>query len=270
LVGDEPGNQIYAASPGWDIDPDAVGFPILKNGSVVMLDNSILVAAHPDDEALWFSSILDSVKEVLICISHVASRPDWTEQRCKCIVSHPIKNLSCLAIQSSEAFDGVNWNSPIITKYGLLISKPGFSDDRYKQSYEQLKKRLEQRLLGYTNIITHNPWGEYGHLEHVQVYRVTKELQAKFGFNIWFSNYCSNRSYPLYLKYASSLDSDFLSLPTNKSLGLELMNLYKKYDCWTWHTDYEWFDRECFASDPICPKLRLQPRTHFPLNIVNI
>jgi len=36
-------------------------------------DSSILVVAHPDDEVLWFSSVLERVQETIICFLEV----DW-------------------------------------------------------------------------------------------------------------------------------------------------------------------------------------------------
>ncbi len=49
----------------------------------------------------------------------------------------------------------------------------------YKENYYKLKNHLKKKLMGYVNIFTHNPWGEYGSEEHIQVYKVVKELQEE-------------------------------------------------------------------------------------------
>ena len=54
-----------------------------------------------------------------------------------------------------------------------------------------LKDLLRARLGDCRNVITHNPWGEYGHEDHVQVFRAVTALQAELGFAVWVSGYCA-------------------------------------------------------------------------------
>ena len=48
-----------------------------------ILAKSILVVAHPDDEVLWFSSILDKVDRIIICFLECESNSQWTIGRKK-------------------------------------------------------------------------------------------------------------------------------------------------------------------------------------------
>lgn len=217
-----------------------------------MFEKSIIVTGHPDDEILWFSSILDKVCETILCFSYCKSQPQWGIGRQKSLLEHPVKNISCLGIGESETFNDGNWHKPLITGFGLKIfnkRRNVISAELYKENYYKIKQYLEKKLIGYHNIFTHNPWGEYGHEEHVQIYRVVKELQKEMRFNLWFSNYCSNKSYNLMLNYISGFNSEYVTLEINKILANKIKDLYKKHECWTWYADWEWFNEESFMKD---------------------
>ena len=233
-----------------------------------MFERSILVSAHPDDEILWFSSILDKVDEVVICYLDSRSMPDWAGGRKRSLSEHPIKDIRCLGMDESEVFKGANWQNPVITKYGIEIMNRNMPDGKYKENYHILKKHLTGILAEFKNVITHNPWGEYGNEEHIQLYRVIKELQGDMNFNLWFSNYCSNISLNLMLRYISGFDSDYLTLKTNETIGNQAMDIYKKYNCWTWYDDWEWFHEESFMKDRHRGEAVKAYGHIFPLNMV--
>jgi GlcNAc-PI de-N-acetylase len=239
-------------------------------------DSSILVVAHPDDEVLWFSSILEHVQETIICFLDVDSRPDWSEGRRASLASFPLANVISLGLKESEAFNGANWLSPVCTDYGLKVTKndhtmPGFSETRYLANYESLRQTLSARLKNCRNVFTHNPWGEYGHEEHVQVYRVVSELQREYGFRLWFSNYCSNKSHNLMLRSLSGFRSDYVTLETKPELARKVEELYRRNNCWTWpFDDYRWFTHDCFIEDKGLPGMESKSGHLFPLNYLKI
>jgi LmbE family N-acetylglucosaminyl deacetylase len=216
-----------------------------------MFRQAALVVAHPDDEALWFSSILEKMEEIVICFMDVVSRPDWSEGRRRCSAFYPLQNATFLGLQESEVFSGADWLAPVPTHYGLEVSKknnsfPGFSAKRYRKNYEEIRGLLSMRLRSRRNVFTHNPWGDYGNEEHVQVFRAIQDLQREFGFNLWFSNYCSSKSYNLMLQYVSGFDSNYVTIETDRKLGKSLKQLYQRNQCWTWYDSYTWFTHECF------------------------
>lgn len=231
---------------------------------------SILVSAHPDDEVLWFGSILDKVDEVVICFLGITSEPNRRIERQKSLLEYPMKKISCFDIDQSETFYGVDWQNPLITKYGIDISNKKYSDKRYKENYYKLKGQLEEKLAGYRNVFTHNPWGEYGSDEHIQVYRVIKALQEKMKFNLWFSNACSNKSFKLMLDYIQGVDLEYVSFKTNTVLANDIKNLYRKNNCWTWYDNWEWFDEETFLRDKGSSAENAGYGRHFPLNLIKV
>ena len=240
-----------------------------------MFETAALVVAHPDDEALWFSSILERVDDIIICFMDIESRPDWSEGRRRCSTSYPLRKGTFLCQKESEVFNGADWMAPVLTDYGLEVSKrkdsfPGFSAKRYKNNYVELRQKLWTRLQHCRNVFTHNPWGEYGHEEHVQVFRIIQELQREFSFNLWFSNYCSNKSHNLMLQYISGYDSSYVTIECNRELGKSLMLLYKRNNCWTWFENYTWFTQECFM---LSKKEEVDKNINghiFPLNFIKV
>lgn len=216
---------------------------------VGMLQQSVVVAAHPDDEVLWFSSTLAHVDQIILCFSGVGYRPDWTAGRRESLAEYPLDHMVCLDLDESEAFRGVDWSNPVITDYGLLISRRAVSGLTYKRNFERLRNKLRSLLAGCRNVVTHNPWGEYGHVEHVQVYRAIKSLQDELAFEIWYPNYCSNKSLVLMQLSMPRLGNVTQTLPTNKTLAQSIADIYKKNNCWTWYDDHEWCEEETFIRD---------------------
>lgn len=235
-----------------------------------ILQNSILIAAHPDDEILWFSSILDKVDRIIICFLECESNAQWTIGRKKSLTEHPIQNTSSLDIDESEVFSDANFRAPVVTKYGIEITDKQISDRKYIQNFYKLKKELKTKLIDYDNVFTHNPWGEYGNEEHIQIYRVIRNLKKELGFTLWFPNYSSNKSYKLMLKHISNANLEYVTLKTNKKLSDHIKRIYIKNGCWTWYDDWKWFDEESFIKDNQ-PENDVCKYGHmFPLNLMNV
>lgn len=235
-----------------------------------MFKNSILVTAHQDDEILWFSSILNKVDEIVFCFLDVKSKPRLTLARSQSLSEYPMKNISCLNLEDADVFNGANWDNPMTTQYGIEISRGGFSDKTYKENYHSLIRVLEQKLSGYQNVFTHSPWGEYGNEKHVQIYSVVKRLQEKMNFNLWFPNYCSNKSFNLFTKCMSDIDSKFKTMKTNRPLAQEIESLYKKNGCWTWYDDWKWLNEESFIMYKRPDERNKINGRILPINMINV
>ncbi len=236
---------------------------------MINFENSIIVSAHPDDEILWFSSIIERVNKILFCYLDCKSNPSWGEGRRRSLSEYPMKGISCLDIDEAEVFDAVNWYNPLPSKFGMKIASQKISI-QYRINYYKLKKQLKKRLIGYSNVFTHNPWGEYGNEEHVQVYRVIRELQNTLKFHLWFPNYCSNKSINWMTKYIPTFNPKYVTLKTNKTLSKKIKKLYQKNGCWTWYTDWQWLEEETFIRDSENDDTKRNYGKIFPLNIINV
>jgi len=235
-----------------------------------ILKKSILVVAHPDDEILWFSSILDKVDRIIICFLECEFNSQWTIGRKKSLTEYPLSNVSCLCVREAGVFSENNFRDPRITKYGIEITDKRLSERIYIENFYELKKHLKNSLNNYCNVFTHNPWGEYGNEEHIQLYRVIRDLKDQLNFNLWFSNYTSNKSFEIMLKYISNIVSEYVTLKTNKILSDQIKGIYKRNGCWTWYDDWKWFDEESFIKDNQLENKTSNYGHMFPLNMINV
>ena len=233
---------------------------------------STLVVAHPDDEVLWFSSVAARAAKVVMCFFGGSG---LAHQRRLAIRDHPLGSIVPLGLQQSGAYVRSDWKRPVETDVGLNI----VHDDRVRRCYEEnfhaLIKLLGPELRDSKEVFTHNPWGEYGHEEHVQVYRAIRTLQDLFGFDLWVNNYCSIRSLSLLQEYLCGQYARYETNSIDSLFAERAKNVYLRHGAWTWPEDYEWFRDESFllnltkSSHPrntghLCPinMLRLVPKNH--------
>ena len=234
-----------------------------------MLERSALVVAHPDDEILWFSSVVKNVDHIVFCFLELEDDSAVSEGRRRALRDFPLQQISSLGIKEAGVFN--MRPQPTVTGLELCRAHSGSRQKSvYVQNFDELRQHLRQVLTGYQNVITHNPWGEYGHEEHVQVYRAVKDVQAQLGFDVWVSNYCSNRSFRLMESYITGFRSDYVTVPVNKEFATEVRDLYKRNGCWTWYDNFEWFNEESFIRDHGMVYSAAGYGHLFPLNIVRM
>jgi LmbE family N-acetylglucosaminyl deacetylase len=231
-------------------------------------EKSIVVVAHPDDEALWLSSVLGDVDRILFCYEECSAATGLGAGRRKALAEYPLDNAGSLGLAEAVSFNTADWNNPVETEYGLLLAKNVRANKRYQETFSALLRGLTPILGGFRHVFTHNPWGEYGHEDHVQVYRAVKALQSKLGFNLWFSNYCGQQAVPLMMRYVSGFSNDYMSRPTNPELAGRLRELYVRHGCWTWYDDYQWFKEEAVMPDRALPATGAAHGHIFPVNML--
>lgn len=258
------------------------------------LENSLIVGAHADDELLWFGSILPEADEAIVVFRDFWAHPDLGRRRMNALADHPHPRVTCLGISESGAYGCADWPDPVLDENGiafraveprrreatrlarLSMSKVSAIDparvalDSVVRSYaantQAIYQALKPRLRADMNVFTHNPWGEYGHEEHVQVFRVLDRLRQEIGFRLWMSNYCTERALPLAMRYFSKAPGPWIRLPVDKAFADKVADAYKRHDCWTWSDDWAWFDEECFMEAPRRAP-GVQSHAHlFPLN----
>jgi len=243
------------------------------------LAEATLVVAHPDDEILWFSSIVEQLGKIIICYLDVPEQDEWTKGRAEAARQFPLGNTEFLGLVESVAFKQANWADPLPSPFGLELDVsqrempplPGFSASRYRQNYLLLLERLRPLLSGSSRVFTHNPWGEYGHEEHVQVYRAVSELRRELNYEVWFDTYASDRSAVLMARSITRTQYQHVSLPTRPEVAARIEALYRRTDCWTWpYDDYRWFEYDTFACDPEELPMHQQAGSRLPVNFINV
>ena len=220
---------------------------------MVELENYAVVVAHPDDEILWFSSILENASKIIICFG-----PSENEQlnraRKKLKDSFPLKNVVWLEISEANCLLTGSWLAPENTKIGIGLTE---KNPKFESNFYELIARLEEELIGFDNVFTHNPWGEYGHEEHTQIFSAIKHLgiySQKTELKIFVTGYVSERS-QRYRGISKETVRNLHIFRVNTQLANELMCYYKKYNAWTWDNHYTWPSTEIFFELDLCQKL---------------
>lgn len=220
----------------------------------MLFATSALVVAHPDDEALWFSSVVGRVAKVLIAYETCDALPELGPARRAARAAYPLPSARFLALPEPCSLDGVDWARPTPTPFGVALDRPGAAaaETRYQAAFAALRSELARELTGVTRVFTHNPWGEYGHPDHVQISRVVSSLRAELGFAVWFSSYVAPRSLTLAQRYLPGLRRE-ASLATDRALAARLQAHYAAHACWTWHPDYVPPREEAFLAEAETP-----------------
>ena len=228
-------------TPSWDGGDD---------GMSVQQPLSAVVVAHPDDEALWLSSVVASVERIVFGFGDVWDKPQRSEGRRKAVAALPLRGIVNLAIGES----GVKWQSylakPQLTPWGVRILEPAVRE-RYQSNHAQLLEGLRPALAGCTDVYTHNPWGEYGHAEHIQVYSAVTALQEELGFTVWFSNYVGPRNWIFVRGLAQRLNwAQRRVVKPDIVTARALMRVYRHHGAWTWNSGHRWPAQEIMYSQP--------------------
>src|SRR5258708_239882 len=135
-----------------------------------------VVVAHPDDEALWLSSVVHSVERIVFGFGAVFDAPGRSRARRQAVAALPLRGIVNLEIPES----GVRWKSyqsqPELTLSGVRISESAVRE-RYESNYARLLEGLRASLSGCRDVYTHNPWGQHVHPPHIPPYTPTTPLQ---------------------------------------------------------------------------------------------
>jgi len=227
----------------------------------------VLVVAHPDDEALWFSSVLDRVGRIVVCFLAHSRFPELAEARRESLAKHPLADrIVSLEIEESRSFAKADWSDPVETDDGLELRADAAA--AYAESANALATALPPLLADATAVITHNPWGEYGHEDHVQVCRIATGEAVQRQIPVFYSNYASYRSLPLLRRYVGAGAGHYHVLPTAPALGESIAEIYRACGAWTWFDDYRWFGHDCYIEGPLTPGAGRDGGWVAPINLV--
>jgi len=220
-----------------------------------------VVVAHPDDEALWLSSVVASAERIVFGFGAVVDRPGRSEARRRAVAALPLNGIVNLNIPES----GVDWKAyqikPELTPLGVHIAEASVRE-RYAANYARLLDGLRASLTGCADVYTHNPWGEYGHPEHIQVYRAVTALQQELGFTVWFSNYVSARNLTFATGLAARLTwAERAMVRPDLGVARALMGVYRQCGAWTYPTAHRWPPDEVMYGQP--PSGSAHPRHPF-------
>lgn len=234
-------------------------------------EGALLVVAHPDDEILWFGSIAAEVDKIVVCFLNDPAHPELAGARERVLSEHPLREkMVCLGADETGAFNHAQWPRPETTRYGLRIVKGRQVAKHYRLCYRQLEQQLAPIISAAARVITHNPWGEYGHEEHVLVHRVATSLAAAGNKDVWYNNHASSWSEDLMRVYLDKSGHRIECRAVDTRAMEAIAEVYRAHDAWTWFDDYQWFGEEYFVRGPLERVDRPGFGSIFPINMLRL
>jgi LmbE family N-acetylglucosaminyl deacetylase len=202
--------------------------PGARDTDAAQLRNAAVVAAHPDDEIIWFSSIVAQVGRIVICYGPVAHLPERGLQRRRAIAGYPLPTVEFLDLPEPgpQAASGA---AEVVHRRELVDA-------------------LRVCLHGVDTVFTHNPWGEYGHLDHCRVNTVVNEMRRDLGYATYVSAYMAERLRDDAAVALTCGVRRILTFPTDQCAIDAIYNHYRSHGCWTWFSDWNWPPEERFLS----------------------
>ena len=204
----------------------------------------VIIVAHPDDEILFFSSLLNKVDKIIVCFGP-SKNQTVSKGREKLQSQYPLSKVQWLNMQESDTYLSANWNNPVVTDAGLKVRR---NKEEYRENFKKLVNNFESILDEYDEIYTHNPWGEYGNEEHVSVFNAVCSTIGERDTNVYVSSYVSDRSSILFNVQKQLLESNIIIGKIPRDLCVRIKDLYINTECWTWANDYEWPQSEIFIK----------------------
>ena len=161
-----------------------------------------LVMAHPDDEIIFGWMVLKETSDILICSSdfHNSER-EWCKHRKEALFE-------------------------VCEKLGIKCECLDYDSEFYRLSTrdEALKRmavNVQSRLM--RKVFTHNPWGEYGHLDHILISQ-------------WVKGHCSDilmQSNWMPVK-RHGLGQEIKKAEWDENFYQTIKGIYVKHNVWTW------------------------------------
>lgn len=209
-----------------------------------------VAVAHPDDETLWLSSVVAAADRLVFCFGDPFENPRKAAARRQAVAALPFAGIIELRVPESGARFSADWTHPRLTPAGIEISDAA-ARARYEANFQKLVDGLRPVLAGCRKVYTHNPWGEYGHTEHIQVYRAVTALQSTLGYTIWFPNYVGAASWIL-AQQSSRLScwTERHNVTPDLATARKAMRVYRQYGAWTWTPWHRWPAHETLYAQP--------------------
>jgi LmbE family N-acetylglucosaminyl deacetylase len=234
------------------------------------LEDAVLVVAHPDDEILWFGSVVARMKLIVVAFEDCPDVPTLGAARRAALTRHPLAGrILRLQLTETGSFNKFDWARPEFIG-GVPTTGHVGSDNALRDQARNLANALSPVLGEFKNLYTHNPWGEYGHEEHILVSGVATQLAADRSLRVWYSNYASNRSQALMTRYLKGFGRPVFSETIDTGAMQKASNCYREAGCWTWFSDYAWFDREYFVEGPLAESEAPGEGSVFPVNFIRV
>ncbi len=202
------------------------------------LERSALVVAHPDDEAIFFGGVFAQVATVIVCYLDDPANARLGRERRALMADYPCPlDIRSLGIAQAGAWRANRGHPPRPGPHGLRLARPLAA---YDTNYRRLEQRLAVELRGFDCVFTHNPWGEYGHPDHAQVFRAVDAIRGRQGFELLVDDYRTRYTDDLREQLLPGFTDDVLDVAIDHALCETVRDAYIARGIWTWMAEYRW------------------------------
>ena len=193
----------------------------------------LLVIAHPDDEVVFLWPFMEgdcSDLTILCCTSDLNNlERDWCKYRKRSLIK-------IAEIKGAEV-ECLDYSSDLCANLKTR-REPGMGDETapYRMAIDHISKRIGILSSGVDYVATHNPMGEYGHLDHKLVFDTvmrSSSAEVRFTDICMPTNWQKENKIPPKIKEIfykekvseHSINDNFLALGKR---------LYELENGWTW------------------------------------
>lgn len=181
-----------------------------------ILDNLTILVAHPDDETIFFWYVLKHIKRIICCSNDLNPNLPKSQVWEKSWDKRQIAFEEIGKLLEIEVIN-LGYNSE-------FASLP-------KEEKEKLSNKIYDLIKDEEMIVTHNSWGEYGHLDHILVHNIVKKRKK----TILTSDIMLDNKFTKFISFPKPEIKDYLEV-TNDDLNFyeKCKQTYIKYEVWTW------------------------------------
>jgi len=168
-----------------------------------------LLMAHPDDEIIFGWPVLPYAKKV-ICCSNDRYNYEITKWKDRHVAIKEVCELLKLELVC------LDYNSNF---YQLP-----------PQELNEFKIKVSELIKDEPVIFAHNKWGEYGHLDHILIHNLAKEVKKE----IIVSDIMIGSDYTGFVETKKPLIEDYIECKNDMSIYKPCKLIYASYNGWTW------------------------------------
>ena len=155
----------------------------------------LMIVAHPDDESLWGGAHLLEEEYTVVCIT------------CG-VVNYRVTEFEKAMAVTNDTY--------IMLGYPDLAGpKIDRWETTYNLIYESLKRIIESN--NWNVIVTHNPDGEYGHIQHIMTSKIVTDIVSDKTKLYYFDRYYKEGEIPSYL---TTINTDTYNKKMNDLLSI--------------------------------------------------
>lgn len=175
----------------------------------------IMVMAHPDDEVIFGFPMIKFTDKILI-VSNDKNNPDRAWCKDRYIALEKVGKRLGIPVESMD----------YPSEFYRLPTRKGQLSDFINEVLDKVKD--------YDVIYTHNPLGEYGHLDHQLVHTICMQSGKDVLFSNIFlkSNWCPY--WCISSAYATLYYNELFECENDMDLYTELEDIYRDMGIWTW------------------------------------